>query len=138
MNFVQIEDTIEFARELAIDLELSGSPTETDIQAAVDVMNHHLFGVGANTRALLGAQELYKDLPTYEAELELLREEDIQQAKIERVIAKAKIDSFHWLGSASITGFGLQVYGVDMLAPIVKHANSAFIPLDAVGVRLAT
>lgn len=137
MSLVRIEDSIEFARELAIDLELSGAPTEGDIHAAVDAMNHHLFGTGANTRALLSAQELYEDLPTYEMEVELLSEQEIQQAKIEQAIVKAKIDSFYWLGSASVTGFGLQMYGVDILTPVARHSNSIFVPLDAVGVRLA-
>jgi len=138
MALIQITDTIEFAREIASDIQAHELPTEDIIQAAVDVMNHHLFGVRGNTRALLRADAAYL-IPTDQIEAELLlTEQEIADARVDNAIMRTKIDSFTWFGSTALTGFGLRTFGVDLLAPEPRHVDTAFIPLEAVGVRLAT
>lgn len=103
--FQQINDSIGLARELSAELETRtrGLPTESDIYAAVQVMNHHLLGVRANTPALIKADEAYLNLPNDSTDIEFMNDNDIQKARVEKAIMRGRVESFHWLGSTAIS-----------------------------------
>ena len=135
MELVRISDSVKFAKEVADDLAGHDLPTESDVQAAVDIMNHHLFGMHHNQRMLLQAGEAYL-IQDDAIDLELISEEQIQQSRIENTLMRAKIDSFHWIGSVALQGFGLRVFGVDFVSPKLHHTATAFIPLDSMGPQI--
>ena len=137
--FQQINSSIELAKELSAELESRNTlPTEVDIHAAVQVMNHHLIGVGGNTPALIQAHEAYLNLPKDALDVEFLADSDIQRARVEKAIMRGRVESFHWLGSTVMTGFGVQLYGVELIAPRKQYSATAFVPVDGINVRLAS
>jgi hypothetical protein len=138
--FQQVNDSIDLAKELSLELEARtrGLPSETDIHAAVQVMNHHLFGVKANTPALIKADEAYLNLPNDSMDLEFIADTDIQQARVEKAIMRGRVESFYWLGSTAISGFGVHLYGVELIAPRKQFSATAFVPVEAISMRLAS
>jgi len=135
----QVPDSIDLARELSIELETRPyPPTEEDIYAAVYVMNQHLLGVRGNTPALIKADEAYLNLPYDAMDVAFLTDTEIEEARVEKAIMRGRIESFHWLGSTAMTGFGVHLYGVDLLAPHKQFSATAFVPVEAISVRLAS
>jgi hypothetical protein len=134
-----VPDSIDLARELSIELETRPyPPTEEDIYAAVYVMNQHLLGVKGNTPALIKADEAYLNLPYDAMDVAFLTDTEIEEARVEKAIMRGRIESFHWLGSTAMTGFGVHLYGVDLLAPHKQFSATAFVPVEAISVRLAS
>lgn len=136
--FQQVADSIDLARELSIELETRTSmPSEADIHAAVDVMNHHLFGVGGNKPALIKAESAFVNLPNNEFDAEFLPDSLIEQARVEQAIVRGRIESFHWLGSTAISAFGVNISGAELIAPRKQFLVSAFIPVEGISLHLA-
>jgi len=134
----QVSDSIDLARELSIELETRPyPPTEEDIYAAVYVMNQHLLGVKGNTPSLIKADEAYLNLPYDEMDVAFLTDTDIEEARVEKAIMRGRVESFHWLGSTAMTGFGVHLYGVDLIAPHKQFSATAFVPVEAISLRLA-
>jgi len=137
--FQQVTDSIDLARELSIELETRNTPpTEADIYAAVYVMNQHLRGVKGNIPALIKADEAYLNLPYDEMDVAFLTDNEIEKARVEKAIMRGRIESFHWLGSTAMTGFGVHLYGVDLIAPHKQFSATAFVPVEAISLRLAS
>jgi len=137
--FQQVTDSIDLARELSIELETRNvPPTEADIYAAVYVMNQHLRGVKGNIPALIKADEAYLNLPYDEMDVAFLTDNEIEKARVEKAIMRGRIESFHWLGSTAMTGFGVHLYGVDLIAPHKQFSATAFVPVEAISLRLAS
>ncbi len=137
MALVKITDSIAFAREMAIEYELRGNNGVEELQATLDIMNHALYGRRDNQRAYVKSLVAYL-IPVGEIEAELLTEEQIVDARVDEPIMKGKIDTIHWFGSASLTGFGLTLCGVDFYRPTLRHAAQAFVPLETFDFRLAS
>ena len=134
----QVPDSIELARELSLELELRETPpSEDDIYAAVHIMNQHLLGVGGNVPSLIKTGEAYLNLPYDAMDVAFLTDEAIERAKVEQAIMRGRIESFHWLGSTAMTGFGVNLYGVELLSPFKQFSASAFVPVEAITTRLA-
>jgi hypothetical protein len=135
----QVPDSIDFARELSIELETrEHPPTEDDIYAAVYVMNQHLLGVKGNTPALIKADEAYLNLPNDQMDVAFLTDAEIEAARVEKAIMRGRVESFYWLGSTALTGFGVHLYGVDLIAPRKQFSATAFVPVEAISLRLAS
>jgi len=135
----QVTDSIDLARELSIELETRPiPPSEADIYAAVYVMNQHLLGVKGNTPALIKAEEAYLNLPNDEMDVAFLTDSEINEARVEKAIMRGRIESFHWLGSTAVTGFGVHLYGVDLISPRKQFSATAFVPVEAISLRLAS
>jgi len=135
MALIRITDSIKFAKEIAEDVTSKGLPSEEDIRSAVKIMNERLHGMGQDRRVLLRAAKVFT-IPTDEFEADFLSEPEIQQSIVEDAFVKARLRSFIWLGSVSISGFGVNLYGVDFIEPRHHHTESAFMPLDAAGPRI--
>ena len=121
--------SIEFAKEIALESMLRGMVDTEALQATVDIMNHALFGTGDNDIALIKASKAYV-LTTDMIEIEFVDEKTSSDSRVIDPIMKAKIDSFKWLGSATISGFGIILMGVSFYRPKIHHVQSAFIPLN--------
>jgi hypothetical protein len=139
-ELIIVSDSIKFAREIADDVELSALAddrlsTEDEIQAAVDVMNHHLLGMEQDERVILQASEAYT-IPTDVFDAELMTEAAIEAARVKDVLVQARLRSFVWFGSVGLTGFGAALYGVDFIDPKMHHTETAFVPLAAVGAHI--
>ena len=138
MSLELISNSIDLARELSLDLELQPeTPSEEQIGAAIHVMNQHLWSVKGDVPALFRAEEAYLDLPEMPQDIELLSHSSLMHSRIEQAVIKGKIDSFRWLGSTGVTAFGIQLYGVDVLAPRKMTSRNAFVPVEAVGAQFA-
>ncbi len=132
-----IHDSIEFARDLAIDLEQREMlPTEDDILAALQIMDAQLTGVGEDTRAMFAIERAF-ELPDFELEVELMSDAEIASLEIGKSVVRARLDGFRWVGSTVTSGFGLRLFGVDVVEPTRDHVPTAFVPLEAVNLRLA-
>ena len=137
--FQQVASSIDLARELSIELETRNSPpSESDIYAAVHVMNEHLRGVKGNIPAVIKAGEAYLDLPDDQMDAEFLPESLIEQARVEKAIMRGRLERFHWFGSTTMTAFGVQMYGVELLSPYRKYHTSAFVPVESISLQLAS
>jgi hypothetical protein len=140
MDFMTVSDSITFAREIAQDVELTQLgddrlSTEAELQGAVDIMNHHLHGMEQNERVILKASEVFT-IPVDVIEAEFMSDEEIEASCINDVLVRARLRSFLWLGSMSVRGFGLELYGVDFIHPTIHHTESAFMPLAAAEARI--
>lgn len=139
-NLIIISDSVKFAKEIADDVELSALaddrlPSEDEIQAAVDAMNHHLLGMQQDERVILQAAEAYL-VPTDVFDAELMTEDAIEAARVDDVLVQARLRSFVWFGSVGLRGFGAALYGVDFIDPRRHHTETAFVPLSAAGARI--
>lgn len=139
-ELIIVSDSVKFAKEIAQDVELAALAddrlsTEDEIQAAVDAMNHHLLGMEQDERVILHASEAYT-IPTDEFDTELMTESEIEAAHVADVLVRARLRSFVWFGSVGLRGFGAALYGVDFIDPKMHHAETAFVPLAAVGSRI--
>lgn len=138
MSLELINNPIQFARELSRNLsERADLPTEEDIEETLHVMNDYLYSVNGNISALLHADEAFIGLPDEPVSIELLSFRSLLQSRVEQATLRGKIHSFRWLGSTGMNAFGLQMYGVDVLAPTKERSNNAFIPVEAAGVPVA-
>jgi len=137
--FQQITSSFDLARELSIELDTRGvPPTENDIYAAVYVMNQHLMSVKQNVPTVIKAGEAYLDLPDDKMDVEFLPESLIEQARVEQAIVRGRVERFHWFGSATLTAFGAQMYGVELISPYRKYHSSAFVPVESISLQLAS
>ena len=137
--FQQVSSSIDLARELSIELDTRDSPpNENDIYAAVHVMNEHLRGVGGNVPALIKAGEAYVDLPDDQMDAEFIHESLIERARVDQAIMRGRIERFHWFGSTTMTAFGVQMYGVELISPYRKYHTSAFVPVESISLQLAS
>lgn len=139
-ELIIISDSIKFAKEIAQDVELSALAddrlsTEDEIQAAVDVMNHHLLGMEQDERVILQAAEAYL-VPTDVIDAEFMTEAEIEAARVKDVLVRARLRSFVWFGSVGLRGFGAALYGVDFINPKIHHTETAFVPLAAAGAHI--
>jgi len=134
----QLTSSIDLARELSVELETRGTlPAESDIYAAVHIMNEYLQGVHGDVPALIKAGEAYLDPPADQMDVEFLSEQVIAQARVEQAIMRGRIERFHWFGSATMSAFGVQMYGVELIEPRHKYHISAFVPVESVSLQLA-
>jgi len=137
--FEQVTSSIDLARELSIELETRSTPPgESDIYAAVHVMNEHLRGVKGNIPAVIKSSEAYLDLPDDQTDVEFLPESLIDQARVEQAIMRGRIERFHWFGSTTLTAFGVQMYGVELISPYRRYHTSAFVPVESISLQLAS
>jgi hypothetical protein len=139
-ELIIVSDSITFAKEIAQDVELSALAdgrlsTEGEIQAAVDIMNHHLLGMEQDERVILQAAEAFT-IPTDIIDAEFMTEAEIEAARVNDVLIRARLRSFVWFGSVGLRGFGADLYGVDFIDPKIHHTETAFVPLDAAGARI--
>lgn len=132
-----ISDTLDFAKELAWSLELSSqAPSEEEILAALQVMDAQLVGAGENVRALFSIQRAFT-VPDCAPELELMDDSEVMASILEPSIIKARIHRFEWMGSLVTTGFGVRMYGIDVLEPVRLSKSTAFVPLEDITLRLS-
>lgn len=134
---VVLGDSIALALELANALEgCNNLPDEDELKMAVGLMNHQLFGSRQNEHSFIKAEDIYA-LPSDKADIEFIAEEDIQIARIKNVIIKGKIDSFNWVGSVSLSGFGIRMFDVRFYEPGLHRIETAFVPLRSIEARIA-
>ena len=134
-----ITSSIDLARELSVELDTRDKlPTEIDIFAAVRLMNQHLQAVKGDVPAIIKSGEAYLDLPSDSIDAEFLAESDIQKSRVEQAIVRGRIERFHWLGSSTLSAFGVQMSGVELLAPHAKFYTSAFVPVESISLQLAS
>jgi hypothetical protein len=55
-----------------------------------------------------------------------------------RCLRCGRIERFHWFGSTTMTAFGVQMYGVELISPYRKYHNSAFVPVESISLQLAS
>ena len=135
----QVTNSIDLARELSIELDTRDiPPNETDIYAAVHIMNEHLRAVKGNVPAIIKSGEAYLDLPDDQTDVEFLSESIIELSKVEQPIIRGRIERFHWFGSTTMTAFGVQMYGVELISPYRKYHTSAFVPVESISLQLAS
>jgi hypothetical protein len=138
MAIERVGDSIEFAKEIAFELGLhqQGVPSDDMLVTTLDIMNGHLFGTAQNVRVLLKACEAYL-VPTHEFEAMLMPDWEFDASRVPDPIIKAKVDSFEWWATGGFSGFGLRVFGVSFVEPKRHHTETAFVPIDAVDLRLS-
>lgn len=100
-------DGIELAREIAWELELRPDlPTESDIIAAIQIMNATLPDFDRiKDLALLKALSLY-ELPDHDADVEMLEDHEVEAMRVEAPIVKGIPREYRWFGYMSFKGFG--------------------------------
>ena len=132
-----ITHSIDLARELSVDLEIrkfDDAPSEEEIEAALYVMNQYLWAMKEDIPSTLRAAEAYLDIPDSPTRtIEVFSHIDLEKARIENAIITGKIDSFKWIGSATMQAFGVKIYGAQVRSPKKQHANTAFIPVQGLG-----
>ncbi|MFT4532444.1 MAG: hypothetical protein ACI9T8_000467 [Candidatus Saccharimonadales bacterium] len=132
-----IQDTINFAREIAFEVELRPDPPSQDqILAALEVMDAQLKDSGENIRSMFGFEAAFL-IPDHPLEVELMEEDEYASSVVPASVVKARLDHFEWTDSVTNTGFGLRLFGVDFIEPKRKHATTAFVPLYALDIRLS-
>lgn len=132
-----IQDSIEFARDLAIHLELKEvPPSEDDILSALQIMDAQLTGAGEDVRAMFAIHHAFA-VPDFSIEVEMMHDDEIDDSRIGESVVRARLDGFRWFGSTHASGFGLRLFGVDIVEPTRNHVPTAFVPLEAVSLRLA-
>jgi hypothetical protein len=135
-NIEMIQDSIEFAKEIAYDFELKNElPTDSQIYGALQIMDAQLKGSGEDTRVMLALEHAYL-LPSFSIEAALMSDEEVASTVVAQSVIKARLDHFEHVGCVITTGFGIRVFGVDFIEPVKKHAPTAFIPLHALNLRL--
>lgn len=136
-QLILIQDTLDLARDLAIEIEMRDMPpTREQIVGALQVMDAKLFGAGEDVRTLLGIERGFA-IPDFELEVDLIDDAEFATTEIGASVVKARIDGFRWIGSAVTTGFGIRLFGVDVIEPKRDRVPTAFVPLEAVNIRLA-
>ena len=132
-----INDTIDFARELAFEVELRPElPTEQEILSTLEIMDAQLKGSGENVRSLFAFETAFL-IPDYSIEVELMEDDEFVASTVPASIVKARLSHFEWSGNMVDTGFGLRLFGVDFVEPVRRHEPTAFVPLRALDLRLA-
>lgn len=130
-----VDSSIDFAKELAVTAELYEAPDEETLRQTVRVMNHHLFGVGQNEHSIIkSGLALIATLD--EADVEFMNDREVDQGLVRDVLVRGKIDSFSWFGSLPLSGFGVVMYGVEFIKPERHHADTVFLPVEAIDLRL--
>ena len=136
-ELILIKDTLDFARELAIDLELRETlPSEDEILGALQVMDSQLTGAGEDVRAMFAIERAFA-FSDFIPEVDLMSDGEISDTEIGTSIVRARLDGFRWIGSTFTTGFGLRLFGVDVIEPKRDHIPTAFVPIESVNLRLA-
>lgn len=140
--FQLLNNSVELARELSLELDTGENPvTEEVIYDTLHILNQYLLAVKGNTPAIVKANEVYLDLPADVNDLitaEFLSEAAIEQSRVEKAIVRGRIEQFQWFGSATMTAFGVQMYGVELISPYHKFHSSAFVPVDTISLQLAS
>ena len=132
-----IEDTIEFARELAYEVELrSEPPSEAEILGTLQIMDAQLKGCGENVRSMFTFESAFI-IPDFPLEVELMTNQEFATSVVTASVVKARLTHFEWSGNLVDAGFGLRLHGVDFIEPVRRHEPTAFVPLHALGLRLA-
>ena len=132
-----VDDSIELAKELAWELELRPNlPSEDDIYGALAVMNGHLFSRQQHGIELIKAAAIF-NIPDHDADVAMFEEWEVDQARIDDAIFKAKVEQFIWFGSVTFTGFGLRVHGLNFIEPPIHHIATAFVPVEYIDLKLA-
>ncbi len=129
-------DPIEFAKELALEFELSGGGDEASISSTLQLMNSYLHANSFDGQSIVKADEAYK-LPDSELDLEFLPESMIDQLRVAGVIVKGNISEIKWFGSVTLTAFGVRMYGVDFYQPEHRSTETLFIPVENIALRIA-
>jgi hypothetical protein len=125
------EHSIELARELALEVELRDElASDENIRFTLDVMNGALVADPIRKGRQLISAGMVFEVPDHDADIEMLEESEVEEAKRENVAFAAKIDHYMWFGCMSFRGFGLRVWGLDYKTPKRVHAGTAFVPLD--------
>lgn len=140
MSLEQIKDPLSLARVLSHDLKTRPElPTENDISEAVKIINEYYYATKSDEedRTILRTAEAFFDLPDDPVDLELISERHIEATRVQEVTIRGTIHQYHWIGSVAITGFGIRLYGVDMISPDIRFASTAFVPVDAISLQLA-
>ncbi|MFZ1301590.1 MAG: hypothetical protein WAQ27_03365 [Candidatus Microsaccharimonas sp.] len=139
MSLELVNDSIRFARELALDLEYRAkADDQIEVNAAIHAMNEHLFGSqetltsATDFPTTLRASEAFLDLPDPTQLTERLHRAPLMSSRIEKAVVNGNIHSFRWLGSTGLALFGIQLYNVDILEPHYIKPRNAFIPVRAV------
>ena len=138
MPLERIDDSIKFARELALDLKYRDkSDSELEVNAAVEAMNQHLFAtkgllpiMGAYSTTLR-TKDAFLDLPDPSQNTERLARAPLMSSRIEKVTVEGSVHSFRWLVSSGLALFGIQLYDVNVLPHNITSQN-AFVPVLSV------
>lgn len=135
-ELVLIQDTLDFAKDIAYDLEMrEAAPSEYDIVSALQIMDAGIKGAGEDIRTMIALTRAIA-IPSCPIDLSLYSDQELTDYEIGASVVRARIDSFEWLGSLMTTGFGIRLYGVDVSEPERKHIPTVFVPLEAVNLRL--
>lgn len=135
MAELHVPEAMEFVRELAMEFELRPDAGEEDIISTLYVMNKVVGPAGLSDTAIITAAAAY-ELPTHDADVEMLTEEDVLRAQILDVAARGRFDCIMWFGSMSMRGFGVRMFGVDFYRPDRKVAEALFVPVETLDMRL--
>lgn len=135
MAELHVPEPLEFVRELAMEVELRPDVSEADIAATVDLMNRVVEPAGFGGFTIVTAAAAY-ELPTHDADVEMLTEEDVLRARILDVMARGRFDCIMWFGSMSMRGFGVRMFGVDFYRPDRGVAEALFVPIETLDMRI--
>lgn len=131
---------IALTRELteqAVSLDPDGMMTDEVKQHIVDFANHHLITSGEPRKILtLADSVLY--LTDSSADIAFMSDEHVADTiSDETTIARGYLYEISYLASVAFSGFGLRMYGVDIVSPTKSHQPTVFVPVDDVRVTIA-
>lgn len=136
-KLILIQDTIDFAKELAFEMELrSEPPSDDDILGALHVMDARLKGAKEDIRAMFAIEQAFA-IPDFELKVDLMSDKEYADSVIDTSVVRARLDGFRWVGNIMSSGFGLRLFGIDVVEPKKNHIPTAFVPLESVNIRLA-
>ena len=139
MSGEYINESIQYARELALDLKYQAKDrNKPEVLSAVRAMNEHLFRPAdgglppkRDYSTWLRAKQAFIDLPPAIENVEFLELLPLEQSKIEQALIHGEIESFRWLGSVGISLFGIQLSYVNIVQPRNLTPDNTFVPLLA-------
>lgn len=139
MSLELINDSIKFARELAIDLDYRDkSDDKIEVVAAVRAMNEHLFAhkgllsANKNFPTMLHTQEVFLDLPDPTQVIERLPRAPLMSSRVEKAVVSGNVQLFRWIGSSGLALFGIQLSDADLLEPHYINSRNAFVPVRSI------
>ncbi len=141
--FEQYKDmpTLDLTRELALEAELlapDGIVPETMARHIIDITNRHLhISKEPKDLLLIAASALF--LTDSTSDIEFMSDENVAQTFVDkRTVARGHLYSIEHLASVAYTGFGLRLFGVDVLEPFKIHVETLLVPVESVTFTLAS
>lgn len=129
---IEVPDSlIGFAKDLALRHELSGEDREEAVVGTIELLNKVLMPTFGEERTVLRASRLY-DLPYYDADVQVLTEEDVMASQLPEALVEGKVEYVQWFASMSLKSFGLRLAEVNFIEPDLPSLPKVYVPIEAV------